>query len=257
MFKVINLPTEKIKPSRVNPKQLILFGKPKIGKTTALAKLDNCLIIDLEGGSNYLEALKIDIIQQAQEQKSTPLIVLKQVIKQLKEANAKKGGFVYKYGAIDTVSVLEEMVMPIALQLYKSTTQGKNFQGSNILDLPQGGGYYYARKALWMVLEELEQCFETLIILGHLKDKLVEKEGKEMTERGLDLIGKSASILSANVDAIGYMYREDNKTIVNFQPSESVTCGSRCDHLKNKKITLIESNENGDLTIDWTQIFLN
>ena len=84
-------------------------------------------------------------------------------------------------------------------------------------------------------VEELEECFDTLIILAHLKDKLLEKDGKEMTERGIDLIGKSASILSANVDAIGYMYREDNKTLVNFKPSESVTCGSRCDHLKDHK----------------------
>lgn len=107
-----------------------------------------------------------------------------------------------------------------------------------------------------MVLEELEKCFETLIILAHLKDKLLEKEGKEMTERGIDLIGKSAAILSANVDAIGYMYRDDNQTIVNFKPSESVTCGSRCDHLKDKKVVLIESNESGDLTVDWSQIFI-
>ena len=107
-----------------------------------------------------------------------------------------------------------------------------------------------------MVLDELEQCFETLVILAHLKDKYLEKEGKEMMERGIDLIGKSASILSANVDAIGYMYREDNKTIVNFTPSETVTCGSRCDHLKNQKVTLIESDDSGKLTVDWSKIFI-
>ena len=107
-----------------------------------------------------------------------------------------------------------------------------------------------------MVLDELEQCFETLVILAHLKDKYLEKEGKEMMERGIDLIGKSASILSANVDAIGYMYREDNKTIVNFTPSETVTCGSRCEHLKNQKVTLIESDDSGKLTVDWSKIFI-
>ena len=116
--------------------------------------------------------------------------------------------------------------------------------------------YQYTRKALWIVLEELEECFETLIILGHLKDKFVEKEGKEMTERGLDLIGKSAAILCSQVDAIGYVYREDNKTIVNFQPSDSLICGSRSEHLKDQKITVIESDEKGNLTIDWSKIFI-
>ena len=107
--------------------------------------------------------------------------------------------------------------MPIAVNLYKQTSMGRNFQGDDVLTLPNGAGYQYTRRALWLVLEELEQCFDTLIILGHLKDKLVEKDGKEMTERGLDLVGKSAAILCSQVDAIGYMYREDNQTIVNFE----------------------------------------
>ena len=253
---MIKLPTEKIKAVRINPRKIILFGKPKIGKSTALSNLDGCLILDLEGGTDYLDALKIDILQESKTQGIPPIGILKQVINQIKEANAAKGGYVYKYGAIDTISVLEDMVMPIALSLYKATTQGRNFQGENVLDLPNGAGYQYTRSALWMVLEELEQCFETLIILAHLKDKMLEKEGKEMTERGIDLIGKSAAILSANVDAIGYMYRDDNETIVNFKPSESVTCGSRCDHLKDQKIALITSNEAGEITVDWSKIFI-
>ena len=253
---MIELPKSKVKAARVNPRKIILFGKPKIGKSTALSELENCLILDLEGGTDYLDALKIDILKVAKKENILPINALRQVINQLKEANAAANGYVYKYGAIDTISVLEDMVLPVALSMYKGTVQGRNFQGDNVLDLPNGAGYQYTRAALWMVLEELEKCFDTLIILGHLKDKLLEKEGKEMTERGIDLIGKSAAILSANVDAIGYMYREDNQTIVNFKPSESVTCGSRCDHLKDQKVVLIESDESGKLTVDWTKIFV-
>ena len=253
---MITLPTQKINASRKNPRKIILFGKPKIGKSTALANLDNCLILDLEGGTDYLEALKIDIIGEARKQDVEPIVALKQVINSIKEANIANNGFVYKYGAIDTISILEEMVLPVAKKLYQKTPMGRNFQGENVLELPNGAGYQYTRAALWMVLDELEQCFETLVILAHLKDKYLEKEGKEMMERGIDLIGKSASILSANVDAIGYMYREDNKTIVNFTPSETVTCGSRCEHLKNQKVTLIESDDSGKLTVDWSKIFI-
>lgn len=213
-------------------------------------------MLDLEGGTDYLEALKIDIIGEARKQDVEPIVALKQVINYIKEANIANNGFVYKYGAIDTISILEEMVLPVAKKLYQKTPMGRNFQGENVLELPNGAGYQYTRAALWMVLDELEQCFETLVILAHLKDKYLEKEGKEMMERGIDLIGKSASILSANVDAIGYMYREDNKTIVNFTPSETVTCGSRCEHLKNQKVTLIESDDSGKLTVDWSKIFI-
>jgi len=253
---MIILPTDKVKASRINPRSIILFGKPKIGKTTAISQLKDCLIIDLEGGTDYLDALKIDIVKLAEKEKLSPIKVLKNVIDTLKKANEDKKGYVYKYGAIDTVSVLEDMVMPIALNLYKNTAQGRNFQGDNVLDLGNGAGYQYTRKALWMVLEELKECFETLIIISHLKDKLLEKDGKEMNERGIDLMGKSATILSAHVDALGYMYREDNETLVNFIASESVTCGSRCDHLKDKKIALITSDESGRVTVDWSKIFL-
>jgi len=253
---MIILPTTKVKAERVNPRKIILFGKPKIGKTSAIANLNDCLILDLEGGTDYLDALKIDIIKLSKEQGVEPIRVLKQVIGSIKESNAKEGKYTYKYGAIDTISILEDMVMPIACKLYQQTAMGRNWQGTDVTTLPNGAGYQYSRSALWMVLNELEECFDTLIILGHLKDKFVEKDGKEMTERGLDLIGKSASILSANVDAIGYMYREDNKTMVNFQPSETVTCGSRCEHLKDQKIALIESDETGKITVDWTKIFI-
>ena len=35
------LPTEKSRPATTNPKTLILFGKPKAGKSTLMAALDN------------------------------------------------------------------------------------------------------------------------------------------------------------------------------------------------------------------------
>jgi hypothetical protein len=253
---MIELPSSKIKATRVNPKKLILFSKPKVGKTEMISGLDNCLLIDLEDGSEFVSAMKINVLDVAKKNNTSPISALKQVISKIKEENAKAGKFIYKYGAIDTVTALEDHVLLLANKLYQQTPQGRNWQGDDVTTLPNGAGYQYTRKALWLVLEELEECFETLIILGHLKDKFVEKEGKEMTERGLDLIGKSAAILCSQVDAIGYAYREDNKTIVNFQPSDSLICGSRSEHLKNQKITVVESDETGKLTVDWSKIFI-
>ena len=57
----IVLPTTKVKAERVNPKRLIIYSKPKTGKTTAFAGLENNLILDLEQGSEYVEALKVKI----------------------------------------------------------------------------------------------------------------------------------------------------------------------------------------------------
>jgi len=46
------LPTKKVKAEIKSPKNMVIFSKPKVGKTTLLAQLDNCLIIDLEEGSD-------------------------------------------------------------------------------------------------------------------------------------------------------------------------------------------------------------
>ena len=38
-----------------NPSVLLLYGAPKVGKTTMLSQLDDCLIVDTEKGSRMLE----------------------------------------------------------------------------------------------------------------------------------------------------------------------------------------------------------
>ena len=45
----------KTKPVSINPGIMLLYGPPKVGKTTMLSKLDNCLIIDTESGSSMIE----------------------------------------------------------------------------------------------------------------------------------------------------------------------------------------------------------
>lgn len=253
---MIELPTQKSKASRVNPKKIILFSNPKSGKTTAVAALENNLILDLENGSEFLDALKINVLQLARDNNKTPLTVLKEIINTIRESNEKKGGYTYKFITLDTVSALEDIALELANILYRKTPMGRNWTGDDVTKLPNGAGYQYLREAMDVILNEIEPLCDTLIILGHLKAKFVEKEGKEMESRGLALTGKIASILCSQVDAIGYVYRDDNKTLVNFAPSESLIVGSRPDHLKNQTITLIESDKDGKLTIDWSKIFI-
>lgn len=121
------LPTKKVSATRVNPKRLIIYSKPKTGKTTAFAGLEDNLIIDLENGTDYVDALKV---------KASNLKELLAIGKQVVEA-----GKPYKFITIDTVTALEEMVMPLAVKKYKATSMGKNFDGDNVITLPNGAGY--------------------------------------------------------------------------------------------------------------------
>ena len=120
----IVLPTKKVKVERNNPKRLIIYSKPKTGKTTAFAGLEDNLILDLENGSEYVEALKIKI---------NSLQDLLDAGKAIKEA-----GCPYKYITVDTVTALEDMIGPLAVKLYKQTSMGSKYDGTNVLTLPNG-----------------------------------------------------------------------------------------------------------------------
>jgi len=253
----MELPKTITKSTRVNPKSMVIFSQPKMGKTTVVSALENNLIIDLESGSEFVDALKYDVIKESAKAEVLPIVTLTRLINKIAEENKKINGYVYKYITIDTVTALEDIVLPLANKMYRETPQGRNWVGDDVTTLANGAGYRWTRLALSKTLNKLEDLCDTLIILGHVKDKLVEVDGEEMNERGLDLAGKMSAILCSKVDAIGYLYRDENDTIINFKPSEALLCGSRSEHLKNKKIVVATSNEEGQLSIDWTNIFIN
>jgi len=58
----------------------------------------------------------------------------------------------------------------------------------------------------------------------------------------------------ADVDAIAYLYRDGNKSMLNFQSSDEVMCGARSEHLKNQIIEIAEMTESG-LVADWSKIY--
>lgn len=237
------LPTKKVAASRKNPKRLIIYSKPKVGKTTALAGLDNCLILDMENGSDYTDALKVKI---------NNLSDLRAYGTKILEA-----GRPYKYVAIDTVTAMEDMVKPLALKLYRETPMGRSFTGDNVLTLPNGAGYGYLREAFFSVLDYIDTLADNIILLGHLKDRQIEIKGKEVNAADVDLTGKIKSLICANADAIAYMTREeDNKTVLNFQTSDTIICGARPDHLKNQQIVIAEMQENGTLKTNWDKIYI-
>ena len=136
----MELPSKVTKASRVNPNSMVIFSQPKMGKTTVLSGLKDCLIIDLEQGSDFVDALKYDIISESRKQKKPPLIILKRLINSIKEANEKKGDYTYKYIAIDTVSALEDIVLILANKMYRDTAMGKHWTGDDVTDLPNGAG---------------------------------------------------------------------------------------------------------------------
>lgn len=253
---MFELPKEKVKATLTVPRAIVLFSPPKVGKTVCVSHLPETLIVDLEEGSSYIDAVKINVKEIARNNNIHPSVVLRQIIDKIKEENKAKGGYVYRRIALDTVTALEEICLYIAANIYRSKPMGKSWTGTDVRDLSKGSGYLYLRMAMEMVLNEFKSICETLILVGHLKTSMIDKEGKEMETRGLDLTGKIAKSVCADCDAVCYMYREGNETKINLAPSESLEVGVRPEYLKGiKTFTVAKSNEDGSLNVDWSVLF--
>ena len=239
----IVLPTKKVQAERQNPKRIVIYSKPKTGKTTAYAGLEDNLILDLENGTDFVEALKIKV-NNLQELLDTGKAI-------------KAAGNPYKFVTIDTVTALEDMIQPLAIKLYRATPMGKNFDGDNVTTLPNGAGYLYIRQAFFQVLDFIDTLAPTIILSGHIKDKVVDDKGEMVMSANIDLTGKIKSLICANADAIGYMYRKGNKTILSFKTNEEVTCGARPEHLRNQEIVISEVNDKGEYITHWDKIFVD
>ena len=244
---MLTLPIKKNEPKVSNPRFLVLYGKPKSGKTTLLSNLDQCLIIDLEGGSEFLEALSVQ---------ARSVAYLGEIAQAIKAKIAELGKKPYKRIAIDNATRLEEICLPYAATLYRQLPTAKKWEGTDVRTLPNGAGYLYLREAVKKVINMFKELCDQFILIGHTKDKIINKEGEELTEMAIDLVGKLGDIVCGEADAVGYVYRKKNQTIISFEGGDNSIIEARAKHLRGKKIVIAESNDDNDVTVDWDKIYL-
>ena len=75
-----------------SPDELIIYSKPKMGKTDLVSRIEDCGIIELEKGANYVEGFVHDV---------SNLEELDKIMTWLEKENP------YKYIVFDTLTRLE------------------------------------------------------------------------------------------------------------------------------------------------------
>ena len=167
-----------------SPRELMIYSKPKMGKTDLISRIEDCAIIDLEGGSGYVNGY----IHQVNN--------LDELGKLLTWLEKEKP---YKYVAIDTISRLEEFCEIEATLNYMNSTQGKEFnkvtkehiekgiapEGTlgkkfpvgkpgfeSVLTLGQGYGYRWLRESFQKWFLRLKKVAPRVIFVAHIKDKI-------------------------------------------------------------------------------------
>jgi hypothetical protein len=238
---MMTLPKQVIVSTRQDPRLMLIYGPPKIGKTTILSKLKGNLIIDTENGTEFVDALKVPVKDMAEYTQACTLL-------------KNEGKNAYPYVSLDTVDKIEDWSDQAGTEMYKKSLQGKGFTGASVLNLPMGAGYLWLRQAFDIYLHKIMGTARTVILVGHIRDKMIESAGKEVNAKDLDLTGKIKSILCSKADAIGFINRDVKGNLyITFETKDTINCGSRCPHLKGQTFTF-DKDPN---SFDWTKIFVD
>jgi hypothetical protein len=229
----MDLPVQPIAAGIKNPKLLTLFGQSKVGKTTMLSSLPNCLIIDTEKGTDYIQALKVQ---------ANNLSDLAAILAAITSAEHK-----YDYIALDTIDNIVAWVEQAVC-----TKEGV----SQIGDIAYGGGYGQTRAKVMDIIFAFKRVCKHVILVAHRK-KAQSEENIEFSVNSLDLSGKLKNIICADSDAIGYVFREEEKEeengkktggrlMISFKTEDRIEAGARPEHLRGKI-----------MPFEWSEIYID
>jgi len=236
----IVLPTTPQKAKAINLQSLIIYGKPKVGKTSALAELPNCLILDVEKGTAFINGTIM-----SPPEGTGPVGKfkwLKDVAKKIREE-----GKPYDFVAIDTISQLDIDSEWVGTYQYCLSISGKNFNRDSkgnllkpddpsyesVLTLGNGYGYRWTREALMDIFETLRDLGKICtIFVCHVADKMIaNKNGEEVMIKDLALTGKNRDVLPRLCDGIANVWNEDGKLMISFLGDAQKIGGVRAKHL--------------------------
>lgn len=257
MDKKIILPTSPRKAVAINPGVLMLYAAPKVGKTTITAQLPNSLMVQMEPrGADFVDANVIEAKSPNDFE-----AICNQII---------ADGCPYDYVIFDTVTKLDEWSEMVSTFEYMQKNQGRRFNRDEkqvklspkdprfetVHSLPNGNGYQFSRQKMNEWYNLMSKTGKHVIILAHLKDKLVEsKSGDTVEAADINLTGKVKSNYCIRVDAVGHLYKDGDKGFINFNTEFSTICGGRSKHLKGD-ILISEKQEDDSIVTYWDNIYL-
>ena len=215
-----------LEPSKISRdlkgKFLLIYGLPKVGKSTFGSQLPRSLFLNFEQGTNALAGIR-----------SVPILRwsdFKKVLSQLRKAQARE---MYDTVVVDTVSIAWQLC-----EKYICQREGVD----TIRDIPWGQGW-------GMLRNEFSECWREITLLGfgilfiaHSKDKPTEmrdEDGEAITAVAPDLPNQCYTIVNSIVDIIGYLQVQMNndgtsERFLYTRSTPTIFAGSRYQYLAPK-----------------------
>ena len=203
---------------------LIVFGAPKVGKTTFASEFPDSVLLECEpGGAKYVRCKKMDI-NSLQEFREAYMLL--------------KNDTSFKTVTIDS---LDKVASWLEAEICKEMGL------SNIMDAKKGerhGSQWgeYKERVLAFVLG-LQKLGKNIVLLAHTKNAETDGNGSVINPRTINLYGQTASQVMAAVENIGYMFAREVeggvvKRYISFKGGETVIGGSRHPALRDKVLEL-------------------
>lgn len=181
-----------IKPSVISKslsgKYILLYSKPKVGKTSFAAQLKRNLFLATEIGYNAINDITAQPIMKWTD--------IKTVTKQLKDPKARE---MYDTVTIDTISIAADLCE-------KFICQREGVQKIN--EVPYGQGWKMVAKELQDTLREITMLGFGLILICHSKEKAspyTDADGNAITSVEPDLSKNVYAVCNAVCDLIAYI----------------------------------------------------
>jgi len=201
-------------------KYLLLYGKPKTGKTTMASRFPKNLLIAFEKGYNAIDGIKAVDINKWSE--------FRLVLKQLEKPEARE---MYDTITIDTTTIAYEMC-----EQFVCSQNGVQ----SIRDIPWGQGWTLTKK-------EFESCLRKITMLGYglvLISHIETRKEKTADDSEIEILAPSMpkrcyEVVNQIVDIIGYIATEwdeegNSQRWLYTRQTPTVMAGSRFPYLAPK-----------------------
>lgn len=173
------------------PWKVVLYGTSGIGKSTLASKAPAPFFLDLENGLREIDAPKTQL-----------LTTYDQFIAGMKFAYESK----YKTIIIDTITALEEILAPKAVEAHNSSVEKERLKVKSLAEIGWGkGSDFIAAEWRKMVLgfEKLQAAGKNVLLVGHDKVEAVKDPMYENYERlNMRVDKKSAYVITERSDAV-------------------------------------------------------
>lgn len=199
-------------------KFILLYGEPKVGKTTFLSKIPKTLILSFEPGTNALNNVYAQPIQTWAD--------FKMAIQQLRMPELKEK---FDIIGIDTADVAYDLCV-------KKICSDNGV--SQINEIPYGGGYDLAKKEFANAFNDLAFMGYGMVFISHSTEKKFKNEkGEEYTQLAPAMQNRAYDIVNKLVDIIGYIRtvtQEDGtrKTKIFLRGDDRFWAGSRFKYIE-------------------------